>query len=203
LKTLHLGPRIFLYSKQVNNSVVKNMILSDRTIEVLVREKRLVIDPLYPDTIRENGVDLRFGEEFCLIRDKKEKVLDTKHTTNPYPFYECVRVTREEGFVVPPRRRVLATTLEYIKLPPDVVGLVNLRSTFARLGLYVPPTVVDAGFEGELTIELVGSDVPVRIYPGQRFLHLIFVKMDTETSKPYSGSYKKQRGVRLPTLPIR
>jgi len=178
------------------------MILSDKTIEKLLKQKTLIIDPLHPDTIRENGVDLRFGEEFCLIKEEKT-VLDTKHTEDPAPYYECIKTTEKTGIIIPPKKRVLSTTLEYIKLPPDIIGLVNLRSTFARLGLYVPPTVVDAGFEGELTIELVGSDIPVKIYPGQRFLHLILVKMDTETSKPYAGTYKYQKGVKLPTLPIK
>jgi dCTP deaminase len=179
------------------------MILSDVTIRKLIKEGKLGIEPIHEDTIRENGVDLRFGNEFCLVKKQVEKVIDTKHTHSPYPFFECTKVSEEEGFVVPPARRVLATTLEYIRLPPDIIGLVNLRSTYARLGLYIPPTIVDAGFEGELTIELVGSDSPIRIYPGQRFLHLVFARLDTPTSKPYSGSYKRQRGVRLPTLPVR
>jgi len=176
------------------------MILSDRTIYELNKKGILVINPLKHDTIRENGVDLRFGNEFCFIR--QTDIIDTKYPDDPSSHYKCIKVAKNEGYIIPPQRRILSTTMEYVKLPPNIVGLVNLRSTFARLGLYVPPTVVDAGFEGELTIELVGSDAPIKIYPGQRFLHLVFVKMDNETSKPYSGSYKRQRGVRLPTLPI-
>lgn len=179
------------------------MILSDKGIRKLLDEKELIIEPLEPDSVRENGIDLRFGNEFCTMRGTR-KILDT-HTkySNLSDFYQCKRVTELSGFVVPPRKRVLATTREYIRLPDNVAGLVNLRSSFARTGLYIPPTVVDAGFEGELTIELVGSDFPVKIYPNQRFLHLILVYMDGETGKPYSGSYKGQKGVRLPRLPIK
>jgi len=73
-----------------------------------------------------------------------------------------------------------------------------LRSTYARFGLYIPPTVVDAGFHGQLTIEIIGSNLPVKIYPNQRFLHLIFVKTSSPVYKPYTGKYQKQTGVTPP-----
>ena len=93
---------------------------------------------------------------------------------------------------------MLLHTLEYLRLPSYIAGLVNLRSTWARTGIYIPATIVDAGFEGQLTIEVVGSSFPVKLYPGDRFLHLVLVKLGTPTSKPYNGAYRGQTGVRLP-----
>jgi len=171
--------------------------LSDADIRGLIEAGELVIDPLSPDTVRENGVDLRFSKRFCVMRGGG--VLDTRGSGEPRSFYDCVEA---EDYVIPPGARVLAVTEEWVELPPYLVGLVNLRSSFARLGLYVPPTVVDAGFKGRLVIELVGSTVPVRVYSGQRFLHLILLTTTSEVRKTYQGRYQGQRDVQLPILPI-
>ncbi|ADV65437.1 dCTP deaminase [Desulfurococcus mucosus] len=173
------------------------MILSDWDIRVYLEKKLLVIDPLFEDTVRENGVDLRFGEEFCRFR-RGARVVDTLRD-GVDDVLECSRVGGE-GFVVNPLEHVLTTTLEYVEFPNDLIGLVNLRSTFARYGLYIPPTVIDAGFKGNITIELVGSTIPVRVYPGQRFLHLILARTSSPVYKPYSGKYQGQRGVTPPRL---
>lgn len=173
------------------------MILSDWDIRVYIEKKLLIIDPLFEDTVRENGVDLRFGDEFCRFK-RENSVVDTSRD-GVDNVLECYRV-RGEGFVINPLEHVLTTTLEYVEFPHDLVGLVNLRSTFARFGLYIPPTVIDAGFKGNITIELVGSTVPVKVYPGQRFLHLILARTSSPVYKPYMGKYQGQRGVTPPKL---
>ncbi|MGB9827961.1 MAG: dCTP deaminase, partial [Thermosphaera sp.] len=119
------------------------MILSDWDIKVYLEKKLLAISPLYEDTVRENGVDLRFGNTFCRFK-ANGSILDSK-LVNVGDFLECVEVG-DEGFVINPHEHVLATTLEWVEMPIDLVGLVNLRSTFARLNLFIPPTVIDAGF---------------------------------------------------------
>jgi len=171
------------------------MILSDWDIRVYLAKKLLVIDPIFDDTVRENGVDLRFGHEFCRFKNTGTTV-DTK-LANVEDVLECVKVG-DEGFVINPLEHVLTTTLEHVEFPHDLVGLVNLRSTFARYGLYIPPTVIDSGFVGNITIELVGSTVPIKVYPGQRFLHLVLVRTSSPVFKPYSGKYQGQKGVTPP-----
>ncbi|MCE4625354.1 MAG: dCTP deaminase [Desulfurococcales archaeon] len=171
------------------------MILSDYEIKLLLKAGVLHIEPLDEDIIRENGLDLRLGREYCVMKETYT-VLDPRVTPVKEEFYECG--VAEDGIIIPPKRHVLLHTLEYIRLPPFVAALVNLRSTWARTGIYIPATVVDAGFEGQLTIEIIGSSFPVKLYPGERFLHLVLVKMGHPSEKPYSGTYKGQRGVRLP-----
>jgi len=78
-----------------------------------------------------------------------------------------------------------------------------LRSTYARMGLSIPPTIVDAGFEGHLTIEIIGGGFPIKIYSGQGFLHIIFCKLTSPVGKPYDGKYLGQQGVTFPRLPVR
>lgn len=173
------------------------LILSDRDIDWYIRKGLLRITPLYPDTIRENGVDLRIGAEFCRFR-RGGVVIDTRAEVRPEDFLECIKVGEGEGFTVQPLEHVLATSVEEVCLPDDIVGLVNVRSTFARYGVYIPPTVIDAGFCGQVTIEIVGSGVPVKIYPGQRFLHVVFIRTTSPVARPYSGKYQGQKGVTPP-----
>lgn len=78
-------------------------------------------------------------------------------------------------------------------MPDDVMGFVALRSTWARRGIMIPSTVIDAGFKGNITLEICpheDMDAPV----GQRFAHIIFAKM-TSPSAPYNGKYQGQVGI--------
>jgi dCTP deaminase len=168
-------------------------ILVHDEIRKLVSLGRLKIDPLYPDTVRENGLDLRIGGEYAIYAYEGTVVRpceleDAKH---------LFRVVKADEVVIPPRNFVLLTTEEYVKMPEDVVGLANLRSTLARYGLVIPPTVVDAGFEGNITIEVVNeSPNTIVLKRGLRFLHLILVK--TKGRVAYAGTYQGQRGVTPP-----
>ncbi len=169
-------------------------ILSDRDLQALISLGELKVEPLSDDTVRENGLDLRLGREYCAF-NRTDEVLDPRAPGSPSKFYDC---READSFVVEPHRHYLLHTEEYIALPPYVAGLVNLRSTWARTGIYIPSTVVDAGFEGQLTIEVIGSEFPVKLYAGDRFLHLVLVKLESPSARPYSGEYRGQRGVRLP-----
>jgi len=171
------------------------VILSDFDLWNYINSKRLVIEPFTEEIIRENGVDLRIGNTIArFIKTNRE--FDV-HNSNPSEFY-----TFEEGdsFLINPREHVLLHTIEYLKLPKDLMGFVNLRSSYARIGLTIPPTIIDANFQGQLTIELVGSDFPIRLYSGDRFLHVVFARLSTSVERPYSGKYQGQTGVRLPSF---
>ncbi len=173
------------------------MILSDWDIRVYIEKKLLIIDPLFDDTIRENGVDLRFGYQFCRFRRDRGVVVDTRRDTVEN-LLECVETGKDRGFTIQPLEHILATTYEWIEMPHDLIAFVNLRSTFARYGLYIPPTIIDAGFKGNVTIELIGGSLPVKIYPEQRFLHVIFARTSSPVYRPYRGKYQGQRRVTPP-----
>jgi dCTP deaminase len=87
----------------------------------------------------------------------------------------------------------LGTTAEYIKMPNDLMAFVQLRSTWARQGIMLPPTVVDAGFEGNITLE-IAVFTSQRLPVSQRFAHLIFAKL-CSPSEPYRGKYQGQTGI--------
>lgn len=134
------------------------MILSDNDIKDYLSKGLLHINPLFEDTIRENGVDLRLAE------------------------YEI-----HSGYA-------LGLTVEYIALPRNLVGFCNLRSTLARMGLFIPPTIIDAGFEGKIVIEILGRIELLGNVIGKRFLHIIFAETKSPSSG-YKGQYQGQREI--------
>ncbi|AAY80159.1 dCTP deaminase [Sulfolobus acidocaldarius] len=172
------------------------MILGDRDLKYYLEKGWIKVEPIYGDSVRENGIDLRVGNEIARFK-KTDKVFDPDN-----PDYSFFDVQRGEEFIISPHEHVLLVTEEYMKLPNDVMAFVNLRSTFARLGLFIPPTIVDAGFEGQLTIEVVGSSFPVKIRRGTRFLHLIFARTLTPVENPYQGKYQGQKGVTIPRFKL-
>ena len=172
------------------------MILSDFDLWNYIRSGRLRIKPFRDDVVRENGLDLRIGEEIARMKNS-DKLFDIHAHENIEEYYV---IERGREFVINPREHVLLHTIEYIKLPLDLMGFVNLRSSYARIGLTIPPTIIDANFEGQLTIELVGGDFPVKLYAGDRFIHVVFAKLSSPVEKPYMGRYQGQRGVRLPSF---
>lgn len=176
------------------------MILSDFDLKNYIRSGRIVVEPFDESIIRENGLDLRLGEEVC-------ELIQTDEVFDPYTlgeedlkrFYRCWKT---EEFLIKPFGRYLLTTLEYIRVPPELMAFVELRSTFARMGLSIPPTIIDGGFEGQITIELHGSAFPVKLRYMTRFIHVVFSRVTSPIEKPYSGSYQHQKGVRLPKVPL-
>lgn len=172
------------------------MILSRTDLLDAVKKGYLVIEPFNDEIVRENGIDLRIGDEIAILLNNPEP-LDPdnilKHDLQEY--YKIVKIDR--AFILQPYMKVLVSTLEYIKMPNDIAGFVELRSTFARLGLSIPPTIIDAGFEGQLTLEVHGGAFPVLLKRGMRFAHVVFMKLLSKT-EPYRGKYQGQRGVTLP-----
>ena len=169
------------------------MILSNSDIHKHMKEKRLIINPFHEDTVRENGIDLRLGSEIARLK-RTESVFDTRGKNEYERFFE-----KEigESFIINPNERILVCTLEFIELKSDLMGFVNLRSSFARVGLSLPPTIVDAGFKGQLTLHVIGGSFPVRLYVKDRFCHIVLAKL-TSDSVSYSGVYLSQRGVTYP-----
>jgi dCTP deaminase len=118
---------------------------------------------------------------------------------------DMVLESAEVGSVAP-GQFVLGRTREVVTMPNDLMAFVHLRSTWARHGYIIPPTVIDAGFHGSITLE-IAKFVPAqlalfdllvtdRLLPpplpvGQRFAHIIFAKLSTP-SAPYDGKYQGQ-----------
>ena len=166
------------------------MILSDRSIKELLDKGELVVDPFDESQVQCSSLDLRLGNEFA--RYEGTQIIDVRRGVGN------VRKETAEGFVeIGPKEFLLATTIEYIKLPSHVTAFVEGRSSLGRLGLFIENAGwVDAGFEGQITLELYNANnVPIRLYIGMRICQLVFARLDRTPEKVYSGKYKGQRGV--------
>ncbi|MFQ6011751.1 MAG: dCTP deaminase [Nitrososphaerales archaeon] len=154
------------------------MMLSDWEIQELIDAKKLVIDPFSDEVIQPNGIDLSIGHEVIRIG----------------PDGPSATIQEEDQITIGVGERCLVSTLERIEMPNDLVGLVNLRSSYSRRGMIIPPTVIDAGFKGKLTFLIVGSAHEIELRVGERCWHIVLAKTN-EVAKPYQGKYQDSTGL--------
>ena len=174
------------------------MILSDVDLKGAIKNRRLVITPFEEEIVRENGIDLRLADE--IARHKNENTDFLMDPTDQRSIDSSYQVEKGVNqLVISPGEHVLLSTYEFIEMPDDLVGFVELRSTWARHGLSLPPTIIDAGFKGTVTLA-VSNNAPYRIAlkPKQRFAHIVFVKTSSKVTNTYSGGYAEQRGIKIP-----
>jgi dCTP deaminase len=178
------------------------MILGNDDIHKFLEKGKLKIKKLQPDSIRENGVDCRISgsmayDHFVMSRPDTEFVVDTHDKATSDCRFKVLDF--KNHIIVPAKTNILLTTEEEFTLPNNVMAFCGLRSTVARMGFVSPITIVDTGFSGTLTIEaFYGGNNPIKLYKGDRFLHVIFAKTLSPVSNPYSGIYSGQTTVRLP-----
>ena len=128
------------------------MILSDKTIEKLLAEGSLAIEPLEPAQIQPASVDIRLGDTFGIVEDTPSGIVGLEDEIA----YKTIRTDR---YILLPGQFVLATTMEYVRLGADLTAFVEGRSSLGRMGLFVQNAGwVDPGFEGEITLELFNAN---------------------------------------------
>lgn len=164
------------------------MILSDRTLKQMLASKDLVVEPLVEESIQPASIDCRLGNHFLIVEDFNMTTLDLDKEVI-YREYEGDQIT------LPPHTFLLATTMEWVKLPNDLTAFVEGRSSIGRLGLFIQNAGwVDPGFEGNITLELYNANsLPIQLHAGRRICQLVFCKMDHEALNPYRGKYQGQR----------
>jgi len=170
------------------------MILNDRDIKELIRKGKLIVKPFDERQVQASSLDLRLGNEFLIFSNSSD-VIDVVED-NISKHIEKI-IVGDDGFIIKPKQFVLATTLEYIKLPNNITAFVEGRSSLGRLGLFIENAGwVDAGFEGNITLEFFNANSrPLKIYPNMRICQLVLAKMESEAEFPYRGKYFKQKGV--------
>ncbi len=175
------------------------MILSDFDLNNFIKDKRLIVKPFDKEIIRENGLDLRLSSEVARHNNKKDRNYIIDPSDEETLRNEYVIEKNPKGIIVGPGNQVLLSTIEFLGLPDNLVGFVELRSTWARHGLFIPPTIIDAGFAGTITLEVFNSSkFPMLLRPGVRFAHVIFATTLNRVKNAYKGRYLNQRGVKLP-----
>lgn len=165
------------------------MILSDKTILEMLKDQTLTIDPIENEQIQPASVDVRLGNTFSIVDDLSTGVI----TLDSEIHYKTIKT---DTYVLLPGQFVLATTMEYFKLPNDLTAFVEGRSSLGRMGLFIQNAGwVDPGFEGEITLELFNANrCAIELKSGRRVGQLVFAKMDEVALNPYNGKYQGQRG---------
>lgn len=164
------------------------MILSDQSLKDLIKEKKLVIDPLDESAIQPASVDFRLGRHYLQVEDRK---MSTIYLDKKVEYREFVG----DEIVLPPQSFLLATTKESVKIPHDVTAFVEGRSSIGRIGLFIQNAGwVDPGFEGQITLEFYNANsLPICLKADRRICQLVFCKMDQKTLSPYKGKYTGQK----------
>ncbi len=145
------------------------------------------------------GYDARVQDEFLIFTNVDNDVVD------PKAFSETSFVRRKtKSCVIPPNSFVLASTVEYFRIPDDVLVICVGKSTYARCGIIVNVTPLEPGWEGHVTLEFSNTTpLPARIYADEGACQFLFLKGEQPCETSYAhrqGKYMGQRGVTLPKL---
>ncbi len=165
------------------------MVLSDKTITEMLKDKSLVVSPISEEQIQPASVDIRLGNTFSIVEDTSTGIISLDSNIK----YKTIKT---DTYLLLPGQFVLATTMEYFELPDDLTAFVEGRSSLGRLGLFIQNAGwVDPGFKGEITLELFNANrCAIELKAGRRVGQLVFAKMDEKALHPYNGKYQGQRG---------
>jgi dCTP deaminase len=182
-------------------------IKSDRWITRMALERRM-IEPFVDDQVREGvisygvssyGYDVRVGDEFKVFTNVYNTVVDPKNFDSK-SFVDI----RADVCIIPPNSFALASTIEYFRIPRDILTICLGKSTYARCGIIVNVTPFEPEWEGHVTIEISNTTpLPAKIYANEGIAQVLFFQSDEPCAKSYKdkkGKYQAQRGVTLPRL---
>jgi dCTP deaminase len=178
------------------------LVLSDRSIKAEIEAGRLVFDPYEPAMVQPSSVDVRVDNKFRVFHNARYPFIDVRRPMDDLT--ELVEVAGDEPFILHPGEFVLGQTLERVRLPDDLVARLEGKSSLGRLGLLIHSTAgfVDAGFEGNLTLELSNvANLPITIYQGMPIGQISFMRMDGPVESPYGSreTGSKYQGQAEPT----
>ena len=180
------------------------MILSDIDLKKRLEKGDLVIDPIDdPDLqIQPASIDLRLDRSFIVYRLTSMPCIDPREPSSLDRYTQRIEVPEDEPFVLHPGEFALGSTLERVRIPPDLVARIEGRSSIGRLAVVVHATAgfIDPGFEGQITLELSNlGRCPVKLYPNMRVSQLVLHTMTSPAERPYgSGRGSKYQGQRGP-----
>jgi dCTP deaminase len=171
-------------------------------------EEHGMIEPFESGQVRDGvisygvssfGYDVRVADEYKVFTDVYSVVVDPKDF-DPRSFVDV----KGEYCIIPPRSFALARTLEYFRVPKDVLVVCVGKSTYARCGIIVNVTPLEPEWCGHLTLEISNTTpLPAKIYSNEGLAQLLFFKGDEVPEMTYAsrqGKYQDQRGVTLPRL---
>ncbi len=145
------------------------------------------------------GYDARVSNEFKIFTNVNSEIIDPKN------FKQNSFISRNGNeCIIPPNSFVLGSTVEYFKIPNDIMVICLGKSTYARCGIIVNVTPLEPGWEGHVTLEFSNtSPLPAKIYANEGAAQFVFIKGNEKPEITYAernGKYMKQSGVTLPKV---
>ena len=182
-------------------------VLSDKWIKKMALEG--MISPFQENQVRMGkisyglssfGYDARVSDEFKIFTN-----INGSEIVDPKNFKPTNFVTKKVSeCIIPPNSFVLASTVEYFKIPKDVLVICLGKSTYARCGIIVNVTPLEPGWEGNVTLEFSNTTpLPAKIYANEGVAQFVFLKGNEKPEVSYSdrkGKYMGQVGVTLPKI---
>jgi len=182
-------------------------VLSDKWIKEMVRTNNM-ISPFENKQVRDNkisyglssfGYDARVSNEFKIFTNVNSEIVDPKN----FKLNNFISKKGDEC-IIPPNSFVLSSTVEYFKIPNDVMVICLGKSTYARCGIIVNVTPLEPSWEGNVTLEFSNTTpLPAKIYANEGAAQFIFLKGNEKPDITYAdrnGKYMKQSGVTLPKI---
>jgi dCTP deaminase len=166
------------------------MILADREILEALRAGRIKITP-EPDLERDLGscsIDFRLGNTFMVFEHSRHSFIDPRQPQSIGEAMRTIEVADDEPFIMQAGDFALASTVETLELPDDLLGRLEGRSSIARLGITVHSTaaVFEPGWVGTATMELSNlGRMAVALYPGMRICSFTFEQLTSPVMVPY------------------
>ncbi|KHD09603.1 deoxycytidine triphosphate deaminase [Candidatus Thiomargarita nelsonii] len=184
-------------------------IKSDKWIRRMAESQDL-IEPFEPQQVKENangrvisygtssyGYDVRCANEFKLFTNLNSTIVDPK-SFDADSFVDVV----SDVCIIPPNSFALARTVEYFRIPRDILAIVSGKSTYARMGIVVNVTPLEPEWQGHITLEFSNTTpLPAKIYANEGVAQVLFLGADEVCEISYKdrgGKYQGQTGVTLP-----
>jgi dCTP deaminase len=184
------------------------MVLSDQEIIERVNSEGM-IEPFVDHQVSEGvvsyglssyGYDFRVANEFKVFSNINYTAVDPKH----FDSQSFVDIVTDDFCIIPPNSFALARTVEYFRIPRDIITICLGKSTYARCGIILNVTPFEPGWEGHATLEISNTTpLPARIYANEGMGQILFLRgsRDCLTSyKDRKGKYDRQLGIVLPKV---
>ena len=180
---------------------------SDKWIKNMAQNQEM-IRPFEENQVSKNkisyglssyGYDARVSNEFKVFTNINSEVVDPKN------FKQSNFISKKSSeCIIPPNSFVLASTVEYFKIPNDIMVICLGKSTYARCGIIVNVTPLEPGWEGYVTLEFSNTTpLPAKVYANEGAAQFIFLKGNEKPEVTYeqrNGKYMNQSGVTLPKV---
>ena len=176
---------------------IRKMALEQKMIEPFVDKQ--VRDGVISYGVSSYGYDIRVADEFMIFTNVHSAIVDPKNF-DPKSMFEF----KGDVCIIPPNSFALARTVEYFRIPRNVLTICLGKSTYARCGLIVNVTPFEPEWEGYVTLEISNTTpLPAKIYANEGLAQVLFFEADDECEVSYAdkkGKYQKQQSIVLPKL---